>query len=86
MLLPVRPVEGNRAEEHQRDADFRFAVRQKVSNPPRRVTMPIKERRTAGRKISVEPDGRSYEIENPSDNSRRSQVLALSLTLPRSIR
>ena len=49
----------NRASADQHQANFGFDIGQIIGNPPWRVRMPIENRRMAGDKIAVNPQGRS---------------------------
>jgi hypothetical protein len=50
-LPPRRPVDRNHADTDERHSDFGLDVGQKIRNPPRRIGVPINERRIAGRII-----------------------------------
>ena len=68
LLLPRGPVGQNRANADERHPNFRFEIRQEVGNPPGRVGVPINQRWSTGREISVNPEGHARTRKAPSQD------------------
>src|SRR6185437_482275 len=64
---PRRPVHHGSPSAGQNHTKFRLDVRQKISNPPRSVSMPIYDWRSAGDEISVDPNGAANKGHKPAN-------------------
>ena len=79
ILVASRPVEWNHTGNNKRHSDFRFDVRQKLGNPRRCDGIPINDRGVAGCKISIQPQRRSRELNNPTNDECLLHALAVCL-------
>lgn len=78
-LLARGPVDRDHTSEGEHHSDFGLDIRQEIGNPPRGVGVPINERWIAGRKISVNPEGRPRQRDDPTDDDCLAHALARSL-------
>jgi hypothetical protein len=68
--LPRRwPVDRDHANTDERHPNFRLDVGQEIGNPPRGIGVPINQRRISRRKISVAPEGRPHDDDDPSNDN-----------------
>jgi hypothetical protein len=77
-VSPSRPIEWNHSSQDECHSDLRFDVRQVVRNPPWSNGGPINERRIASRKVSVKPEGRTRQLDDPPNSYRLAHASLIS--------